>query len=387
MIAPQTDRFSLPDGLHYLNAAYMSPLLDTVEAAGVAGVRVKRDPTAIGPADFFEPADRVRGLVAEVLGDGAEAEHVALVPAVSYAMATVAKNLSLEAGQAVVVVGEQFPSHVYPWRRLAADAGASMRTVEAPAALGTPGRADAWNAALLEAIGPDTALVAVPNVHWADGTVFGLEAVGARCREVGAALVVDATQSLGASPLALADVRPDAVAAASYKWLLGPYGLGALWLGERFREGRPLEENWIGRAGSDRFAGLTDYEDAYAPGAARFDVGERSNPILVPMLEAALRQVLDWGVGEIQATCRALADRAVEGARALGYGAEAGDRRAGHLFGLAPPAGADVEALRQSLAQRNVSVSVRGGALRVSPHVYNTPDDVEALLGALEAAR
>jgi len=385
VLSPQTDRFSLPDGLHYLNAAYMSPLLKSAEAAGVEGVRRKRVPTDLGPADFFTEADRVRRLFAALV-EGAP-EHVALVPAVSYAMATVAKNLGVARGQTIVVVAEQFPSHVYPWRRLAADAGATVRTVEPPAALGTPGRGADWNALLLEAIDGDAALVAVPNVHWADGTVFDLEAVGARCREVGAALAVDATQSLGALPFSVERVRPDALAAAGYKWLLGPYGMGALWLGERFRDGRPLEENWIGRAGSDRFAGLTSYEDAYAAGAVRFDVGERSNPILLPMLAAGIDQVLDWGVDEIQATCAALAERIVDGARGLGYGAAPAGERAGHLFGLRPPEVVGPDALAEALAAHNVSVSIRGGSIRVSPHVYNTAADADALLTALADAR
>ncbi|WP_420456037.1 aminotransferase class V-fold PLP-dependent enzyme [Rubrivirga sp.] len=384
MLAPQADLFSLPDDLHYLNAAYMSPLLRSVEAAGIEGVRAKRVPTDLGPASFFDAADRVRGLVAQLLDDPDGSDRVALVPAVSYAMATVAQNLTVEAGQTVVVVAEQFPSHVYPWRRLAAEAGAEVRTVEAPGPLGTPGRTDEWNARLLDAIGPETALVAVPNVHWADGIVFDLAAVGVRCRETGAAFVVDGTQSVGALPLSVAEVRPDALAVAGYKWLLGPYGMGALWLGERFRDGRPLEENWIGRAGSDRFDGLTDYQDAYAPGAVRFDVGERSNPILLPMLAAGLDQILAWGVGAVQETCRALSDRIVDGARALGYGAA--DDRAGHLFGLRPPDGASLDAVRRSLDAHRVSVSVRGGVLRVSPHVYNDATDAEALLAALGSA-
>ncbi|PAP75330.1 aminotransferase class V-fold PLP-dependent enzyme [Rubrivirga marina] len=385
MLPSQKGRFSLPDGLHYLNAAYMSPLLKSVEAAGVEGVRLKRVPTDFGPADFFTSADRVRQLFAQLVGG--QPKHVALVPAVSYAMATVAKNLDVERGQTIVVVAEQFPSHVYPWRRLADDAGATIRTVEPPAPLGTPGRGADWNARLLDAIDADAALVAVPNVHWADGTVFDLEAVGEQCRAVGAAFVVDGTQSVGALPFSVERARPDALAAAGYKWLLGPYGMGALWLGERFREGRPLEENWIGRAGSDEFAGLTSYEDAYAPGAVRFDVGERSNPILLPMLAAGIEQVLEWTPEAVQATCAGLAERVVDGARALGYAAAEADERAGHLFGLRPPESVRLDALAEALGARNVSVSIRGGSVRVSPHVYNTEADADALLAALGAAR
>ena len=388
VLAPQTDLFSLPGGVHYLNAAYMTPMPKTVEEAGIAGVRAKRLPTDIAPATFFSTADRVRQLVARLIGDPDGAAHVALIPAVSYAMATVAANLSVDAGQTVVVVAEQFPSHIYPWRRLADENGATIVTVQAPGPLGTPRRTADWNARLLDAIGPETALVAIPNVHWADGTVFDLAAVGARCRETGAAFVVDGTQSVGALPLSVAEARPDALAMAGYKWLLGPYGMGALWLGERFRDGRPLEENWIARAGSDRFDGLTDYEDAYADGAVRFDVGERSNPILLPMLAAGLEQIHAWGVDQIQATCRALADRIVDGARDLGYGAAEADERAGHLFGLRPPEDVAMDAIRQSLAVHSVSVSIRGGVLRVSPHVYNDADGADALLAALaDAAR
>ncbi|MEM1117449.1 MAG: aminotransferase class V-fold PLP-dependent enzyme [Bacteroidota bacterium] len=389
VLAPQTDLFSLPDGLHYLNGAYMSPLLRSVEAAGLAGMRRRRDPTSITTPDFFTEADRVRGLFARLVQAAdpeAASRHVALVPAVSYAMATVAQNLHPEAGQTLVVLGGQFPSHVYPWRRLGAETGAEVVTVDPPSPLGTPGRGETWNARLLDAIDGRTALVAVPNVHWADGTVFDLEAVGARAREVGAALVVDGTQSVGALPFDLEAVRPDALVCAGYKWLMGPYGMGVTVVGERFLDGRPLEETWIARAGAEDFAGLTDYEDAYAPGAVRFDVGERSNGILLPMLAAGLEQLLAWGVPEIQATCARLGNAIVEGACDLGYGAEAAAYRAGHLFGLAPPRGVDTEAVRQALAARNVAVSVRGEAVRVSPSVYNTEADAAALLGALTEA-
>ena len=389
MLPPQRHLFSLPDGLHYLNGAYMSPLLKSVEAAGLQGMLRRRDPTKIGAPDFFTEADRVRRLVARLLQAAdpeATARRVALVPAISYAMATVAQNLHPEAGQTLVVLDEQFPSHVYPWRRLGAATGAEVVTVGPPSPLGTAGRADDWNARLLDAIDARTALVAVPNVHWADGTRFDLGAIGARAREVDAAFVVDGTQSVGALPLDLEAVRPDALACAGYKWLMGPYGMGVMVLGERFLDGRPLEETWIARAGAEDFSGLTDYQDAYAPGAVRFDVGERSNGILLPMLAAGIEQLLAWGVPEIQATAGRLGDAIVDGARALGYGAEDRPGRAGHLFGLAPPRGVDTEAVRRALADRGVSVSARGGAVRVSPHVYNTEADVDALLAALAEA-
>ncbi|GAB5534992.1 MAG: aminotransferase class V-fold PLP-dependent enzyme [Rubricoccaceae bacterium] len=388
MLPSQRHLVSLPDDLHFLNGAYMSPLLKSVEAAGLAGLQMKRVPTDITPAHFFDDADRIRRLFAKLVQASdvdATAQKVALIPAVSYGMATLAQNVAMEAGQSIVVLADQFPSHVYPWRRLTGDSGGRIHTVEAPAPLGSPARGADWNAQLLESITSSTALVAVPNVHWADGTVFDLEAVGERCREVGAALVVDGTQSVGAMPFDLEAVRPDALVCAGYKWLLGGYGMGVMVLGERFADGQPLEENWIGRAGSDQFAGLTSYQDAYAPGAVRFDVGERSNPILLPMLAAGIEQILDWTVPAIQERCAMLADRIVAGSRQLGYGAEDTPARSSHLFGLAPPSGVLLDPIRSTLAARNVSVSFRGTAIRVSPHVYNDEADADALVDALAA--
>src|SRR5690606_2334173 len=118
---------------------------------------------------------------------------VALIPSVSYGMAIVARNTRVESGQNIAMLHEQLPSHVYAWRRLAAASGAELRTVTPPA--GVP-RGEEWNARILEAIDERTALVATPNVHWTDGTRFDLEAIGARTREVGAAFVVDGTQSV-----------------------------------------------------------------------------------------------------------------------------------------------------------------------------------------------
>ncbi|MEM6328341.1 MAG: aminotransferase class V-fold PLP-dependent enzyme, partial [Bacteroidota bacterium] len=284
----------------------------------------------------------------------------------------------------VVVLHEQFPNHVYPWRRIADEAGATMVAVEPPGPLGTPGRAAVWNARLLEAITPETGLVAVPNIHWSDGTVFDLEAVGARAREVGAAFVVDGTQSVGALPFDWRTVRPDALAVAGYKWLLGPLTMGVLVLGDRFHEGRPLEETWVGRQGARQFSGLTTYVDAYEPGAARFDVGERSNGVLLPWLTAGIEQLLAWGVAEVQATLRPLADRISEGARAKGYGV--GEAQAAHLFGLLPPDGLSSDEVRAHLAERGVAVSARGSVVRVAPHVYNTEADADALVEALPEA-
>lgn len=377
----QRRRFRLPGDLHYLNCAYMSPLARRVEDAVVEGLRGKRDPTGIGPEDFFAGADEVRHLFAELVGG--TPERVALLPAVSYGVAVAARNLPVGPGQEIVLLDEQFPGNVYAWTRRAREVGARVVTVARPDSL-TPGAA--WNEALLGAVGPATAVVAVPPVHWTDGTRFDLEALSRRCRGVGAALVVDGTQSVGALPFDVAQVRPDALITAAYKWLMGPYGMALGWFGPRFDDGVPLEEGWIARAGSEDFGGLVDYVEAYQPGAIRYDVGERSNFALVPGVAAGLRLVLEWGPEAVCAYVAELTRGLIPAARELGYRVEDDAWRSPHLFGLRTPPGVDLDALQGELVRRRVSVSRRGTSLRVSPHLYNDADDVAALVDALRAA-
>lgn len=378
----QRTAFSLPEGVHYLNCAYMGPLPKAAEQAGIVGLRMKSVPTGITPDDFFRPSDDLRGLFAGLIG-AERPDRIAIHPGASYGIATAARNLPMGAGQNVVVTHEQFPGNVYAWRRKAAEAGGEVRTVAPPAGAG---RGRAWNERLLEAVDARTAVVAVPHVHWTDGTRFDLEALGARCRDVGAALVVDATQSVGALPFDVAAVRPDALVCAAYKWLLGPYALSLAYFSERFDDGVPLEETWIGRKDSHDFPKLVDYEDAYQPGAIRYDCAERSNFALVPVAVASLRLLTEWGPERIYAYCGHLTADLLDEAGRLGFEVEDAAWRGHHLFGLRPPPGTDMARLRAALDERNVSASLRGSALRLSPNVYNDQDDVAVLLDALKAA-
>ena len=380
MLSCQKHLFSLPEDVHYLNCAYMAPLSRRVEEAGIMGMQRKRVPSTVTPEMFFEESDTARRLFADLVN--AEAHRVALIPAASYGIAIVARNLEVQRGQNLVVLHEQFPSNIYTWRRMAQETGAELRTVGPPEG---PRRGARWNERLLEAIDTDTALVTLANVHWADGTRFDLDAIGARARAVGAAFVVDGTQSVGAMPFDVQQLQPDALICAAYKWLLGPYSTGVAYLGPRFDDGVPLEENWITRRDSEQFANLVQYTDEYQPGAIRYDVGERSNFALNPMLVAGLEHVLEWGAATIQAYCKALTHDLLREAQELGFVIVDEAWRAAHLFGIRVPAHIPMDRLRHALAERNVAASVRGDAIRISPHLYNDAADIDALRDALYA--
>ncbi|MEN8159425.1 MAG: aminotransferase class V-fold PLP-dependent enzyme [Myxococcota bacterium] len=372
----QRHLFDVPDDVAYLNCAYMGPLLRSAAEAGAAAVARKQHPWEITSSDFFSLPDRGRAAFARLIG--ASAEDVAVIPAVSYGIALAARNLRIEPGQEIVLLGEQFPSNVYPWRAVAKERGARIVTVDAPGE-------DGWTPRILDVIGRETAVVAVPHCHWTDGALIDLLALRARTREVGAALVLDVAQSCGAWPLDVAEVRPDFLVAVTYKWLLGPYSLGFLYVAPEHRGGEPLEWNWIGRAGAEDFARLVDYTDAPAPGARAFDMGERAQFQLMPIAIAAMEQIQAWGVENIAATLSERTAAIAERAATLGLRAAPPDRRAGHYLGLRFPRGVP-DGLLEQLARRRVYVSVRGDSVRVTPHLFTTDQDVDRFFEALEEA-
>lgn len=376
----QRTLFDIPRDVAWLNCAYMSPLSHAAVAAGEAGIRRKARPWRLSPPDFFSESEQARALFARLVG--ASAADIAIVPSASYGIAVAAANLPVGPGQEIVVLEDQFPSNVYAWQRKAAESGARLRTVARAAAAAAAGID--WASAIEAAISERTAILALPHCLWTDGSLVDLVRVGRLARAHGAALVLDLTQSAGALPFDVAAVRPDFMVAASYKWLLGPYSLGFLYAAPHRQDGRPVEENWIVRAGSEDFARLVDYADDYQPGARRYDMGERSSFHLMPVAAAALEQILDWDVGRIAATLAARNRTIAARAQGLGFTALPESCRAGHFLGLRRPGGVP-EGLLATLAARQVFVSVRGDSIRVTPHLYNDEEDVERLFEALEA--
>jgi len=367
--------FDIPDDVAYFNCASLSPQLKVAVEAGAAALARRARPWRIASADWFGEAEERRALFARLAG--VDPEGVALVPATSYGLAVAAANLTARPGQRVLVLADDYPSNWYTWQRFSRRTGA-----EVVAVVRRDGRT--WGEAVLEALDERTAVVAVLAVHWTDGGAVDLATVGARAREAGAALVVDASQALGAMPLDWQRIRPDYLVTVGYKWLLGPFALGYLYVAERHRDGVPLEENWISRLGSEDFAALVDYQDRYQPGARRFDVGQRSHLETTPMAVAALRQLLDWEVPRIAATLGRLTGRIQREVEAIGLRLTSSDR-VPHMLGIGLP-GKARGAVAAALADAGVHVGVRGSSLRVSPHLWTTDQDVERLVGALTKA-
>jgi len=380
MLTNQKDLFDLDDSTTYLNGAYMSPQLKEVTRVGVDQLIRKSRPNLISGDDFFEPREALKKSFAALI-EADDYNSVAIIASASYGIASVANNIEITSGDEIVVCEAQFPSHIYSWQNLADKNNGKVITIVAPPL--SDNRAESWNVRMLEAINTKTKVVAIPQVHWADGTLFDLVAIRKRSTEVGAKLIIDGTQSVGAMPFSIKEIQPDALICAGYKWLMGPYGMGVAYYAESLWDGEPIEHNWLNRYKSEEFANLVNYQSEYQPGAERFSVGESSNFILTPMLTKSIEQTILWGPNKVQEYCGELVSNGIEVLRSKGCFVESEGGRGNHLFGVYLPENLDTAVIKKRLQDNGVFVSYRGNAIRVSPHVYNEVSDFEKFVGCI----
>ena len=373
MISSQKHLFDIPDEVAYLNTAYMSPLMHSVVAAIDEGVRLKARPWRLTVDHFFNDVKTAKRLFGKLVN--APQDRIAVTPSASYGLSTAANNLSLTEGQRIIALKYQFPSHTYPWKRKARETGGVFVEINVP-------YGEAATPALLEAIDERAAIVAVPNLLWTTGAYVDLIAMRQRCDEVGAALVLDLTQSAGALVTDFKKIRPDFAAVANYKWMLCPYSTGFLYVDPAYFDGQPLEEGWVTRQGGRNFANLTENPEAFEAGAIRYDMGERSNFALLPGVNEALRQLLNWGVASIETTLAARNADLCQRLETIGLKTIVAENRGAHFIGAQLPAGTRDDLLTE-LAKEKVYLSERGGSLRITPHLWNDDQDFYRLIDTL----
>ncbi len=364
----------MPDDITYLNCAYLSPLLRDVRRAAEAGMATRSKPWDIHPEKFFKDVELSRTLFAQLING--DSDGVALIPAVSYGAAVAATNLPVKAGQKILVMEGQFPSNYLVWWELAKAKGAEVEIVPFP-------KEYEWTESFLSRIDEKTAIVALEPCHWTNGSLVDLKKVGEKARSVGAGFVIDASQAVGAMPFDVKDLQPDFLLTVGYKWLLGPNGLGFLYAHPKRRQGSPLEFNWMNRKGSEDFSKLCDYQAEYQIGARRYDVGERSNFLNVPMLNAALQKLLSWGISNIESTARELTELVGKEAIKRDIEPVPQGKHAAHLIGLRMKG--SVKEIAARLAQEKIYVSARGSSIRISAHIYNNSQDIERLFRVIDA--
>jgi selenocysteine lyase/cysteine desulfurase len=370
-----TNLFELDPSVTYLNCASMSPLLKSARQAGMDSLQARATPWNMTSKEWFDDSEVLRELVARVFQTSSQ--NIAFSPAASYGMATVCKNVKPKKGQSVIILDKQFPSNVYAWEHLSQKHELNLIRVKKE-------KERTLTESVVDAIQPNTALVAIPNCHWMDGTYVDLEKVSVKVKSVGALLALDLSQSLGALPINIDKVDPDFAVAAGYKWMLGPYGLGYMYIAPRWQQRwEPLENTWLVRHNSEDFSKLTDYTPQFKSGAKKFDFGEYLMLSLRAMSIAGVKQILDWGVDQVQNYAKGLTDIIKEYNESKGIPVQ---DSVGHIVAI-PFGNRDPQKIKEALAKKNISVSYRDAFMRISPHLYNTREDVELLLSTIDSSR
>lgn len=375
MLKCQKSLFSLDPKVTYLNNAYMSPLLKNAEEAGIQGLIKKRNPFHYTRNEFFDDVSILKKSFASLIH--ADAKQIAIIPSVSYAMSNLAKNLKAKKEGRIIVAEDQFPSHFYTWSNYAKAHEQKIQIIKSD-----PNQEHwikSWNDQILAAIDENVTAVCIGHVHWADGSLFDLKAIREKTLQHNAKLIIDGTQSVGALPLFVDEVPFDALVVGGYKWLMGHYGLGCAYFSEAFNDGTPIEDNWINKKESHNFERLVDYTDEYEPGAARYSVGEQSNFCLVPMLTSGIKQILEWGVKNVYAYDSSLQNRLYDNLYGSRYKIPPLGESSGHLTGIRISEDMTMDLIKEKLLEKNIYVSYRADAMRVSMHVYNDIQEIDKL--------
>jgi selenocysteine lyase/cysteine desulfurase len=370
MFPSQRASFDIPRDICYLNAASYSPLPIITLEAGRAAVGRKGRPWTLEAS--FQNAQHERARTAAARLIEADPSDIALIPSISYGVATAAKLFAPGRGTRVLVLENDHSSPVLEWHARAEAQGFSVETVR------QPGDAD-WTSAVLESIersgAPPVSRASISSVHGSDGGRIDIEKVGAALRQRGAAFLIDATQSAGVLALDVKRLDPDFVIFPTYKWLVGPYGRAFLYVARRHQNGIPLEQTAAGRRNvrAENAVYFTDLD--YVSDARRFDMGERDFFISLEMASIGMEIMADWGAAAIAQRLAMLAERIALAVRGLGIRVPETHLRAPHILSLAFTGGMPAGLVKR-LASEGVYVAPRLGRMRVSPHVYN--DEVDA---------
>jgi selenocysteine lyase/cysteine desulfurase len=377
MLASQRELFDIPRDVCYLNSASYSPLPLKTQEAARAAVGRKGRPWTLDAGFANRQHERARIAAARLIN--ANAADVALIPSVSYGVATAAKLITIPRGTRVLVLENDHSSPVLEWQTRANAQGFVVETVR------QPDDAD-WTSAVLAAIersgAARIALASISSVHWSDGGLIDIEQVAAALRRQGALFLIDATQGVGVLPLDVKQLDPDFVIFPTYKWLLGPYGRAFFYVAKRHQDGTPLEQTSAGRRDVRAENAVYFTDTGYVGNAGRFDMGERDHFISMEMAAIGMEMVAEWGTAAIIERLAMLTERIAEGVRGLGVSMPQRHLRAPHILCLGFKDGT-AKSRVEGLATEGIYVALRLGRMRVSPHVFNDEADVDRFVAAL----
>lgn len=359
----------------YLNAAAVGPLSESARRATEAYVAARARVHTLGAEHFDGVLRACRQAAARLVG--AAPEEIALGGNTSYGLNLAALGLPLRPGSTAVVSDREFPANVYPWMRLQQQ-GVALEIVP------TDARGLPDEARLLERLTRgDVSLFALSAVQFATGYLADVRRFGEICREYGVFFVVDAIQALGQLPLDVKALQIDVLACGGHKWLCGPFGTGFAYVRDELIERlEPHAVGWSSMRASQDFGALLDYRYDFVDDARRFEVA--TLPLQdFAALAASLELLLGVGVERIRAHVAALLEPLVAWLAERPAVEIVSDLRPEHRSGIFCFRPRDAQAAFAALRRADVHAVLREGAIRLSPHLYNTPADLERVLGVL----
>lgn len=364
----------------FFNHAAVAP----IPAAARDAMRRYADLAARDPAsrETYQAASAMKASAAAMLG--ADPDEIAAIPNTTTGLALVARGLDWSNGGSIVSTSIEFPANRYPWEDLARF-NVGTRFVEPRADDGRL-HLDDLVRAMREQFRPgQTNLLAVSHVQFATGQRLPIADLAAAAHEHGGLICVDAIQSVGAIPLDVSAAGIDFLSADGHKWMLGPEGAGIFYIRkDRIEQIHPLVAGWLCMTNPHDYC---DYRFEFRPGAARYEPG-CWNVAGMMGLGASLDVLLETGIVSVWARIHELTERLREGLRSLGAAPTPAldwQEQSG-VVTFKTPDGWPLEpaAIVERLRERKIDIAAREGRLRVSPHFYNTSDQIDELLSALK---
>ncbi len=356
--------FPVSERLIYLNHAGVSPIPSSSAAAGVRILHQYRDEGALRPRKWVELSDENRLRFARLIG--ASSDEIAFIKNTSEGISFIAAGFPWKEGDNLVTANVEFPANIYPWMRLASH-GIEVRMVQA-----REGRVRKED--VFASCDGKTRLVALSSVEFANGYRNDLPGIGEHCQKQGIFFFVDAIQSLGVIPMDVKAYGIDALAADGHKWMLSPEGIGGFYISRDVMEMvEPVVLGW--HSVRNRFD-FEQYDFRLSPDARRYEPGS-FNAVGLASFGASLDLILSVGVERIWERVRRLTEEAIDRSLRAGYeviSPRNPEERSGIVTFRVP--GTDPQKLWKALLSRNAVSSPRNGGIRVSPHFYNTSEEI-----------
>jgi cysteine desulfurase / selenocysteine lyase len=372
------DAFPVLGKWQFFNHAGVSPV-PRVSADAVRKWAQQAESDVYLGSGWYGDIEKLRAICASLIH--AHRDEIAFVKNTSEGISIVARGIDWQYGDVIVTTSVEYPANIYPWMEVARTSGAKLLMVNERD--DENGRRSVPIEKILEAASDSKCrMVALSHVEFASGQRHDLARIGEFCRERGIIFCVDAIQTLGVLPVDVQAMKIDYLSADGHKWMLGPEGAGFFYCSrERIERTRPLMVGWMNVVDAMNYG---DYNYRLKSDAGRFECGTYNVPGLLGF-KASLELITSIGIDAISKRVKSLTDRLNEGLLARGYkiiSPREGEAWSGIVSFMSPTH--DLNEIQQSLRRdKQTEIALREGRLRISPHFYNTDEQIDGLVAAL----